>query len=164
MEVQKETSVLEGLPRIVAFSRDKPASWTCMHEMLERIGKFALEFCPDTVPAFLVESVMQDFVHPKPGFLLIGAMDEDYKIIGHCLACISTPSWSHKRRCLILQYALDENLPINFLKAALEIVIDFAKEQYCDTIIAETKNEKAKRAFTMFYGFETDMVQVKRSI
>lgn len=135
-----------------------------MSEMLERIGAFADRYCPDTVSDFIVQSVMQDFTSPKPGFLILGAVNEDYRLVGHLLACISVPAWSQKRRCLILQYQLDENLPINFVRAAFELIVDWAKEQYCCEIIAETKTEQAKRAFTLFYGFQTDLIQVKRSL
>jgi hypothetical protein len=161
-EVQKETEL--DLPRIVAFDRGKPHCWTMMGDMLERIGVFAGEYCPDTVPEFLVQSVMQDFTSPKPGFLILGAVNEDYGLIGHILACVSVPAWSQKRRCMVLQYKLDEQLPIEYLRAAFEMIVDWGKEQYCSEIIAETKTEAAKRAFTMFYGFTVDLIQVKRAL
>lgn len=135
-----------------------------MPSMLERIGTFAQKYCIDTRPEILVESVMQDFGHPKPGFFILGAVDEDYDLKGHLLACISIPPWSSKRRCLILQYELDEGLPMGLLRAAFEMIVDWAKENYCDSIIAETKTSEAARTFCMFHGFKTDLIQVCREL
>lgn len=166
MQTEQVGIIKPDLPRIVAFSRDKPVCWSVMPDMLERIGKFAEQHCPDTIPEFLVEAVMQDFTNPHSGFLLLGAMDDDYKLVGHLLACVSTPAWSQKRRCLILQYGIDEGarIPIDFIRAAFEMIIDWAKTQYCGSIIAETKTEVARRIFTTFYDFEIDLVQVTRSL
>ena len=163
-QLSKELESNNGLPRIVAFSREKSHCWSMMPAMLERIGKFAEKYCPDTYPPALVESVMRDFAEPKPGFFILGAMNEDYDLKGHMIACISIPPWSNQRRCLILQYGLDESLPIGLVRAASEMLVDWAKEQYCNRIIAETKTEQARRAFEIFYGFKTDMIQVSREL
>lgn len=135
-----------------------------MPEMLERIGKFAEQYCNDTEPEFLMQSVMQDFTSPKPGFFILGALSDEYKIIGHLLACISVPAWSQKRRCLILQYQLDQGLPMGLIRAGFDMVIDWGKTQYCHAIIAETKTEEARRVFTTFHQFQIDLVQVTRAL
>lgn len=165
MEVQNETVTgLQRLPKIVAFSKEKPYCWSVFPQLLERIGRFADAYCPDTESALLIQSLMEDFTRPKQGYFILGAMNEEYDLKGHLLACISVPPWSSKRRCLILQYQLDESLPIGLLRAAFDMIIDFAKENYCNSIIAETKTDEAKRAFQTFYGFKTDMTQVIREL
>lgn len=163
-QLSKELESNNGLPRIVAFSRGKSHCWSMMPKMLERIGKFAERYCTDTIPAILVESVMQDFGQPKPGFFILGAVDEEYELQGHMIACISIPPWSTKRRCLILQYELDQALPIGLVRAASDMLIDWAKENYCDAIIAETKTREAARTFCRFYGFKQDLIQVTREL
>jgi len=155
---------IEALASIVAFSKDKAYCWSLMPTMLERIGRFAEEYCPDTIPALLVGNVMKDFTSIQPGFFILGAIQEE-ELVGHLLACISIPPWSNRRRALILQLEIDDDaktIPHGLLRAGLDLVVDWGKTHYCSEIIAETKTEKMKRVFTMMYGFKFDMTQVRK--
>lgn len=163
IEVAKPIGPGEDIPSIVAFSKEKAYCWSLMPSMLERIGKFAEKYCEDTMPALLVSHVMKDFTNIQPGFFILGAV-QDYELTGHLLACISVPPWSQQRRCLILQYELDESMSIDLLRAALDLVIDWSKTQYCGEIICEVKTDHRRRAGKMFYGFETDMIQLRKAL
>ena len=154
---------LDAFASVVAFSKDKPFCWSLMPAMLERIGKFAERYCPDTMPPLLLSHVMKDFTAVQQGFFILGAV-QDEELVGHLLTVISVPPWSNNRRALVLQYEIDDEAraPLGLLRAGLDLVVDWAKTQYCSKIIAETKTEKMKRLFTMCYGFKLDMIQVER--
>jgi len=108
--------------------------------------------------------VMKDFTSIQPGFFILGAV-QDEELVGHLLACISTPPWSNQRRALVLQYEVDDNAhaPLGLLRAGFDLVVDWGKMQYCNKVIAETKTDKMRRLFTMCYGFKTDMIQVEKA-
>ncbi len=154
---------LDSYASIVAFSADKPWCWSLMPELLERIGMFAEQYCPDTMPAALVSHIMKDFTSIQPAFFIIGAI-QDEELVGHLVACVSVPPWSNTRRALVLQYEIDDDAkaPMGLLRAGLDLVVDWAKTHYCNKIIAETKTEKMTRLLTMCYGFKRDMTQVER--
>ena len=155
---------VDAFASVVAFSKEKPYCWSLMPTMLERIGKFAERYCPDTMPAMLLSHVMRDFTAVQQGFFILGAVQNE-ELVGHLLTVVSIPPWSTQRRALILQYEIDDGAtaPLGLLRAGFDLVIDWAKTQYCNKIIAETKTEKMKRLFTMCYGFKMDMIQVERT-
>lgn len=156
---------IEAFASIVAFSNEKSFCWSLMPSMLERIGKFAEQYCPDTMPAALVSHIMKDFTSIQPAFFILGAI-QDEELVGHLVTCVSVPPWSNTRRALVLQYEIDDDAkaPMGLLRAGLDLVIDWAKTHYCSKIIAETKTEKMKRLFTMFYDFRLDIIQVEREL
>jgi len=156
---------IDALASIVAFSKDKPFCWSLMPSMLERIGKFAEQYCPDTMPALLVNHIMKDFTAVQQGFFILGAI-QDEELVGHLVTVISVPPWSNQRRALVLQYEIDDEAvaPMGLMRAGLDLVVDWAKTHYCNKIIAETKTEKMKRLFSMCYGFKLDMIQVEREL
>ena len=156
---------VDGLASVVAFSKDKAFCWSLMPSMLERIGKFAEQYCPDTMPAVLLSHVMRDFTAVQQGFFIIGAVQNE-ELVGHLVTVVSIPPWSNVRRALILQYEIDDEAtaPLGLLRAGLDLVVDWAKTQYCQKIIAETKTEKMKRLLTMLYDFKLDLIQVERGL
>ena len=76
---------IDALASIVAFSAEKDFCWSLMPSMLRRIGKFAEEYCPDTMPAVLINHVMKDFTSVQPAFFILGAIQDD-ELVGHLLA------------------------------------------------------------------------------
>src|SRR5262245_47122483 len=119
---------LTHLPSILTFSKADAECWSLMPKMLERIGTFSEKYCPDVMSAVLVSSVMQDWVKINPGFLILGAI-QDEELVGHLLAVVSITSWSQKRRCLILQYEIDReaSVPRELLLQGVNEIIDWAK-------------------------------------
>jgi hypothetical protein len=160
-----EEQIHYDLPKFFVLTRELEEHWSYAGRMWSRIIKFVKEYCPDTESDLLINDVMREFVKPDPAYLIIGYRNDDYDLVGHLLACISIPGWSRKRRCLIMQYQTDEPLPIGIRQAVLDkYVVDWAKTQYCSEIISEVKSSFAPRAGRMFYGFETDLIQLKRAL
>lgn len=153
------------LPLIVTLCKEKPFAWALMPDFLERVRQFCIKYDTDNEPDILARSVMLDFVRDEPGFFIMVAV-RDYNIVGHLLACISTAPWGTKKRLAVLQHKDDEGakIPEELLQAGLKMLVRWGREQGATQMTTVATNKEVERRLHVFYGFETDMMQMKRGL
>jgi len=148
--------------KLIHVQRTTPLCWLIMPELERRVRTFCAEIAVDTNPDNLWSDAMVCFAASRPEVRLMAAIDEDLQVRGHFLFTLS--DWYGTRFVNLLQYQLDEALPIELLRAGFETVKAFGRRHGAKEIRCIAESPERARAFRTFYGFTGNRVLMSMSL
>jgi hypothetical protein len=149
----------------VILDRDDSSHRSLIRSAIGRVMEFCRKYDTNNDPYILGKAVISDYLVKENRFLICVAM-KDGEAVGHALAALVTPTWGETKRVQVLQheYNDDFNLPLDFAKQLLASLEEWGKSCGAIEISSVVLNAKLARRLRMFYGFEDDMMQMKRKI
>jgi hypothetical protein len=127
---------------------------------IARVRKFSTAYGTDDPGGEeLVKAILREASTDEP-MVLVALFVRGRKVVGHYVVSVDT--WMTSRLLTILQFELDESIPIERVREELAAVEAFGKTRGCSGLQALTVNETLARAFRTFYGFKYHATVLRR--
>lgn len=145
----------------VACSRSSDAGLSLLPVVIARVRKFSTTYGTDDPGGEeMVRSILAHVAAEVPT-LFAAAFVRDRRVIGHYVVMIDT--WVTKKLVTILQFKLDEAIPLDRVRAEIDALEKWGRTHGCTGFQTMTRNETLARAFRTFYGFRYHATVLRRA-
>ena len=148
------------------LTRDSPADWTLVPQVLVRAAMFCRKYDADTTPESLCQSIMEHFVC-EPGRQSVRAMVavQDGVLVGHLL--LSLDHWCGTMFCTVVQYESDQPLEHAKVLAAFDDIAAWARGKGATILrllaIGDDGRAAARvRLFQRVFGFQPRRIMLDK--
>jgi hypothetical protein len=145
----------------IACVRWLDAGLALLPAAIARVRKFSAAYGTDDPGGEeLVKAILLQASADEP-MVVVALFLRGRKIVGHYVVSVDT--WMTSRLLTILQFELDESIPIERVRAEIRELERFAKRRGCSGLQALTVNETLARAFRTFYDFKYHATVLRRA-